>query len=181
MINLEENEYQTRLKNFENITALIINPTLHSRPRFTDWYAHAKLNNIIWTYDILLLASKLWYSETIFWTDDGITSVSASICVLFMSRCVPFEVPGRPVVRAWWLIWILCGWICSLAFPKVTGTAEFIACPWTELPEIGPITWPNLLLSNAPFGLLSCCWDFNFLQFISELVLWTKCGIHHTF
>ena len=38
-INLEENEYQTRLKNFENITASIINPTLNPA------HAHASLTD----------------------------------------------------------------------------------------------------------------------------------------
>ena len=146
MINLEENEYQTRLKNFENITALIINPTLHSRPRFTDWYAHAKLNNIIWTYDILLLASKLWYSETIFWTDDGITSVSASVCVLLF-----------PTIE------ILCGWICNFVLASVPGTV-WLTVPKPEWPD-GPWAETNWLwLTTLLLSIddLSICFGFQF-------------------
>ena len=143
MINLEENEYLTRLKNFENITALIINPTLHSRPRFTDWYAHAKLNNIIWTYDILLLASKLWYSETIFWTDDGITSVSASVCVLLF-----------PTIE------ILCGWICNFVLASVPGPVwlrpEWPDGPWAETNWL----WLTTLLLSIDD--LSICFGFQF-------------------
>ena len=147
-INLEENEYRTRLKNFENITASIINPTLYTCPRFTDWllYAHAKLNKILWTYDILLLASKLWYSETIFWTDDGITSVSASVCVLLFPT-----------------IWILCGWICNFVLASVPGTVWPIE-PWPDGPGWPWVettgNWPaTLLLSKDD---LSICFGFQF-------------------